>query len=602
MANVSPGDGGLEKDTRASRGIFGNILRRGAGCGGGNDEEGFEDCGSSNNGEDSMRDGTVGKPNDSTKVSINGVSKGETCDSISEEEEAEDGAAPAALRGRRLYLALAGLDALLFIAALDLTIMATVYIEIASSFNALTRAEWTVTAYMLAATATQPVFGKLSDIVGRAQAVTAAVLIFAGGSVLCAMSHSMDMLIASRAVQGLGGGGIMGLIFVIIADVLSERERGRYIGVFTSTWGVASAVAPVLGGAIVQRSDWRLIFWINLPISAVALALVLRFLRLPRPRGAAGAKLRRIDFTGALLFLAGVVPLLLGLSWGGREHRWGSPLVAASLGGGLALLAAFCAAECRVAEPIVPPRLLRVRNVALAAAGHVFYGAAGYGPIVFVPQWALLVRGASAISAGLHLLPFTAGTVVTSVGGGFAMARTGRYRRLVVGGAVALCVGNALLVLLSERSSLALLAGALFVSGLGAGACIQPIMMAAQAAVAGPDMAAATALCAFLRSLGGILCVAILSSIMHSVIRDGLTHLAVSNPQYIFTIVQVAENQAAIHAPGVPQELRALIVAVYMRAMHLAFYAMLPFSVVLVLLALGFEHVELNRLRKKTIG
>ncbi|KAJ2746821.1 hypothetical protein GGI20_001052 [Coemansia sp. BCRC 34301] len=566
---------------------FAHILRRGTGCG------------SIVNSEKQHADievcGSLSSTSSSDQALLTAGSMTET------EEIIEDNGTR--LRGKRLYLALAGLDALLFIAALDLTIIATVYIEIANSFNALGRAEWTVTSYMLAATAMQPLYGKFSDIVGRAPAIVVAVLLFVAGSVMCAVSHSMDMLVASRAVQGLGGGGIMSLIFVVVADVLSERERGKYIGIFTCTWGLASAVAPMLGGLIVQRADWRLIFWVNLPFCAVALVLVLCFLRLPRPQGSLKAKAKKIDIVGATVFLAGVVPLLLGLSWGGREYAWTSPLVLACVIGGPLVLGLFIVVECTVpVEPIVPSRLLRVRNVALSSAAHLFYGAAGYGPIVFVPQWALLVRGASAISAGIQLLPFTAGTVVTSVAGGFVMTRTGRYRRLVVSGAVLLCVGNSLLVLLDgEGTSRALLVSSLFLSGLGAGACVQPMMMAAQAAVDGLDMAAVTTLCAFLRSLGAILCVAILSSVIHSVSRDGLTRLAVAHPQYVFTIIQVADNQAVIHRPDVAPELRSLIVAVFARAMRCAFYALMPFSALLVLLALPFRHVDLDWNRKKTI-
>ncbi|KAI9474397.1 hypothetical protein LPJ78_004470 [Coemansia sp. RSA 989] len=538
----------------------------------------------------------------SDTLSDHELAKEETFDTQDSDVELESQEFVSLLSGRRLYFALAGLDALLFIAALDLTIIATVYVEIANSFSALPRAEWTVTSYMLASTAIQPLYGKFSDILGRTEAIVVAVLLFVVGSVLCALSHTMDALIISRAVQGLGGGGIMSLIFVVIADVLSERERGKYIGIFTCTWGLASAVAPILGGVIVQHADWRLIFWINLPFCAIALLLVLFAMRLPKPAGSARDKLQKIDVLGTLVFLAGTIPLLLGLSWGGREYSWTSRLVLGCVISGPLVLVGFFLIEWKIPrEPIVPSRLLAIRNVTLSAVGHFFYGAAGYGPIVFVPQWALLVRGASAISAGVHLLPFTAGSVITSVLGGFVMTRTGRYRRLIISGAVLLGTGNGLLVMLDQNSSLKFQMGVLFLSGLGAGACIQPIMMAAQAAVSGQDMAAATTLCAFLRSLGGILCVAILSSIMHSVIKTGLTELAMAHPSFIFTIAKVAENQSAIYDAGVPEDLRAVIVTIYMKAMRLSFYALLPFSVLLLLFTLGFEHKELNRQRKKTI-
>ncbi|KAJ1646875.1 hypothetical protein J3B02_000483 [Coemansia erecta] len=506
------------------------------------------------------------------------------------------------IRGKKLYFALAGLDALLFIAALDLTIIATVYVEIANNFNALSRAEWTVTSYMLAATAIQPLYGKFSDILGRAEAIVVSVLLFAAGSIMCAMAKSMDMLIASRAIQGLGGGGIMSLIFVVIADVLSERERGKYIGIFTCTWGFASAIAPILGGLIIEKSTWRLIFWANLPVCAIALALVLFFMRLPKPSGSIKEKVAKIDILGSLVFLSGTLPLLMGLSWGGREHSWTSPLVLTCVIGGTLVLGLFVLIEMYVPrEPIIPSRLLAIRNVCVSAISHFFYGAAAYGPIVFVPQWALLIRGASAISAGLHLLPFTIGTIVTSITGGLVMSRTGRYRRIIILGALLLAVGNCLLVLFDQHISLKLQALVLVLCGLGAGACIQPIMMAAQAAVSGHDMAAVTSLCAFLRSLGGIICVSVLSSIMHSVIKTGLTRLVVRHPQAVFVIVKVAENQAAIYDGSVPEELRLAIVGIFMYAMRIAFYALIPFSGLLLLVTLAFEHLELNKQCKQTI-
>ncbi|KAJ2723493.1 hypothetical protein GGI07_002618 [Coemansia sp. Benny D115] len=520
---------------------------------------------------------------------------------VTEEHEAPELSAKL-LQGKKLYLALAGLDALLFIAALDLTIIATVYVEIASNFNALSRAEWTVTSYMLAATAIQPLYGKFSDILGRAEAIAAAVILFSVGSIMCALSNTMNMLIWSRVVQGLGGGGIMSLIFVVIADVLSERERGKYIGIFSCTWGFASAVAPIMGGMVVQRASWRLIFWANLPVCAIAMALVLFFMRLPRPAGSIKEKARKLDILGTLVFLAGAVPLLLGLSWGGREYSWVSPLVLGCVVGGAGVLGLFVLIEWKIPrEPIIPSRLLAERNVALSAIGHFFYGAAAYGPIVFIPQWALLVRGASAISAGIHLLPFTVGTIVTSIVGGLVMSKTGRYRRIIISGAFLLALGNSLLYLFDQRLSMKVQATVLVLCGLGAGACIQPIMMAAQAAVTGHDMAAATTLCAFLRSLGGIIGIAVLSSIIHSVVKTGLTRVAVAHPQYIFTIVQVAENQAVIYADGVPPELRAMVVMVFMKAMRLAFLGLIPFSALLLLATLGFEHIELHRNRKQTI-
>ncbi|KAJ2128410.1 hypothetical protein GGH17_004419, partial [Coemansia sp. RSA 788] len=220
----------------------------------------------------------------------------------------------------RLYITIIGLCLLYFISALDMTILATVYVDISNKYHDLSNGIWIITIYLLSTTAAQPLFGKFSDVLGRFQAVTVAVVIFCVGSIVCAAANSMGMLLAGRAIQGIGGGGLMSMPSVIMSDVTAERDRGKYTSFLAASWGIASAVGPVMGGAIVENANWRIIFWINLPVCIPTLIVLFFALNIPRPQGSTKEKLRRIDFLGTLLFQCSIVPLILAFSWGGQGH------------------------------------------------------------------------------------------------------------------------------------------------------------------------------------------------------------------------------------------------------------------------------------------
>ncbi|KAJ1953549.1 hypothetical protein EC988_002927, partial [Linderina pennispora] len=259
------------------------------------------------------------------------------------------------LSKKQLFCAIASIGMLFFISALDATIMASIYVPIASDFDALGQAVWIITTYMLSSTIVQAIIGKISDILGRVETILTSIAIFLVGSVLCGASQSMNMLIASRTIQGVGGGGILGLGMVVLGDLFSERERGNYIGVFSAIFTIATVVGPVMGGGIVEHASWRIVFWINIPVCVIAIALIFFMLKLPKTKGTFKEKIKRIDFIGCALFTIGMVPILLGLSWGGQQYEWTSAQVLACLICGFVVLLVFGYVEYRfVADPIIP--------------------------------------------------------------------------------------------------------------------------------------------------------------------------------------------------------------------------------------------------------
>ncbi|KAJ2361634.1 hypothetical protein H4S02_011605, partial [Coemansia sp. RSA 2611] len=431
----------------------------------------------------------------------------------------------------RLYVIIIGLCLLYFISALDMTILATVYVDIANSYHDLSDGIWIITVYLLSTTAAQPLFGKFSDILGRFEAVTAAALIFCVGSVVCAAAHSMGMLLAGRAIQGIGGGGLLSMTSVILSDVTTERDRGKYTGFLAASWGVASAIGPVMGGAIVENASWRIIFWINLPVCVPTLVVLFFALNIPRPQGRVMEKLRRIDFIGTLVFQCCIVPLILAFAWGGQGHKWISGQVLGVICASVAVGAVFLFVEWKVAvEPIIPLRLFRIRNVAASSICHFCMGACVYAPLMFIPLWELSVKRTSETEAGLRLLPLMVAMVVSATVSGIITKRFGRYREMIWLCGVLIAVGNSLLILYTPSISSGARIGILAVTGLGLGFGIQTLIIAAQCSVDGLDMAATTSVVIFMRTLGGIFGLSILSSVLNNNLRTKADALGVRFP------------------------------------------------------------------------
>ncbi|KAJ2378548.1 hypothetical protein IW150_000732 [Coemansia sp. RSA 2607] len=506
------------------------------------------------------------------------------------------------LSGAKLAMAIISLDILMFISALDTTIVATTYVPIGNKLGALDTAEWIITSYLITTTAFQPLYGKISDLLGRVETIVFAIVMFLIGSILCAVSKSMGMLIASRAIQGIGGAGLMSLALIVIADIMNERQRGKYVGIFTGTYGVASAIAPVIGGVIVQNTKWQVIFWINIPFCVVALVMIVMLLRIPRPKGSVREKIKRIDFVGSLLCLAGVTLFLLALTWGGREHSWGSAQVVCPLVIGVALLAVFVVYEWKVPlVPIVPVSMFKIRNVVFACLVNLFFGFAINGTIMFIPQWALIVKNASAVTAGAYLVPCCIGMIITSIASGVLVSKTGRSREIVIVGAAMFTLGNGLLIILTSDGKLGNIIGFLLLSGLGMGSCIQVINLIGQASVEGKDMASATTTFMFFRSLGQVLAVSVLSNIIQNMLLDQVALLVDQFPSYAKLLYGVLKDQALLYSSGVPEALQSGFIAAYNSALKDGFIALTAFTGLYFLLTFGFKHVELKTVLKKTI-
>ncbi|MDO3701557.1 MDR family MFS transporter [Micromonospora sp. C28SCA-DRY-2] len=425
--------------------------------------------------------------------------------------------APPALNSRQIRLLMLGLMTGMLLAALDQTIVGTALPTIVGELGGINHYSWVVTAYLLASTASTPLYGKMADLFGRRPVFLFSIGTFLVGSLLAGLSQDMTQLIVTRGIQGLGAGGLMTLAFTIISDVVSPRERGRYQGLFGAVFGISSVAGPLVGGYFAE-TDWRWIFYINVPLAILAIVVCSRVMRLvPFTR-----REHAIDWLGAGLLVAGVSCLLLALSWGGNEYAWGSGVIIGLIAAGAVLGVLFVLQEARVAEPILPLRLFRSRTFALANSAGFVLGLVMFGSIIFIPLYLQIVKGASPTRSGLLMLPMMAGIIVTSVLTGRAMSRIGRYKWFPVIGSVVLLVGMLLFTQLHVGTSLWLAFGFMVVIGVGLGLCMQSLILAVQNAVSMRDLGAGTSAATFFRSLGGAFGVAILGAVLSARLTSGL--------------------------------------------------------------------------------
>jgi EmrB/QacA subfamily drug resistance transporter len=426
-------------------------------------------------------------------------------------------AIPAPVARARVGVIFTGLMLVVLLAALDQTIVATALPTIVGDLGGLDRLSWVTSAFLLAQTAATPVYGKLGDLYGRKRILQSAVVLFLVGSALCGQAHSMTELIAFRAVQGLGAGGLIVLTQAVIGDIVPPRERGRYQGLFGAVFGVASVAGPLLGGVIVQAVSWRWIFYVNVPVGLVALAVLGATLPSTAPRGRPS-----IDYLGAGLLASGLSAIVLVTSLGGTTWAWGSAEVVLVGVLGVALIAAFLTVERGAREPVLPLRLLRDRVFAVAGSLSLIVGFALFGAVTFLPLYFQTVDLASPTNAGLHLVPMMVGVLVMSIVSGQLISRIGRYRMFPILGTLLMTVGLALLSRLDVGTSAVKADLSLLVLGLGLGSVMQVLVLAVQNAVDYSVLGAATSGVTMLRGIGGSLGTAVFGTVFSTQLASQL--------------------------------------------------------------------------------
>jgi EmrB/QacA subfamily drug resistance transporter len=467
-------------------------------------------------------------------------------------------------RGRVLGI-YSGLSIALLLASLDQTVVATVLPEVVTDLGGLTSYSWTFVAYLLTSTVTIPIYGKLGDAYGRRPLFLVAIGTFIISSALCGLATSMPELIVFRGLQGIGAGALWPLTLATVAETVPLRERGKY-NALLGAGGVAGAVAgPLAGGFIADNASWRWVFFVNVPLGAVALALTLATM----PAGRRQAK-RAIDFTGAAVLAAATACLLLGLEWGGQQFAWRSAEVLGAFAACAALGCALFAIERRVAEPILPFRLVRQGTVAACLAAGLLSSMVMYGLLSYVPLFVQAVIGSSATSAGAALMPLLLGDVLASAVNGQWISRTGRMRPNALLGTLVLTAGTVLVWRMTLGTSSSTAALYMFVAGLGFGLMNQVFTMSVQNAVPRAEVGAATALTQSSRALGAVFGVAIMGAIVNQNLpaRTGTGLLTGANVGHLSHSLRVTLQHALQPAFALTAVCAALLFLVTLRGVH----------------------------------
>ena len=506
------------------------------------------------------------------------------------------------LSHKEIMIVLSGLMTGMLLAALDQTIVSTALKNIVEDFNGLNHYTWVVTAYLLTSTASTPLYGKISDLYGRRPVFQFAIITFLIGSFLAGASQNMTQLIFTRALQGLGAGGLMALTFVIIGDIVSPRERGKYQGYFGAVWGLSSVAGPLLGGffsdhaTILGITGWRWIFYINLPFGILALIITSAVLHIPKVK-----REHKIDYFGALLLVLAVSAVLLAVSVYGPEDGWTDSKTLSVIGSGLFLTLAFLWQEKRAVEPILPLRLFKNQTFSLTSALGFIIGAGMFGAIVMLPLYLQVVKGNSATEAGLKLIPLMIGIVSMSIFSGKKISATGKYKIFPILGTAIMTIGLILMSTLNENTSFAILSVYAILVGAGLGLSMQTIVIALQNAVDFQDMGIATSSNTFFRSLGGAFGTAIFGTILSNRIayylQDNFAKLQSTDPASLADFdsskLEVITTNTSIIST-LPPVIRDTVLHSFSQTFHVVFLAAAPVTFFGFLLAFFLKEKPLQ--------
>jgi EmrB/QacA subfamily drug resistance transporter len=478
----------------------------------------------------------------------------------------------------------------MLLASLDQTIVATALPTIVSDLGGASHLSWVVTSYLLAQTIMTALVGKFGDLYGRKPVFLISVVLFLTGSFLCGMANSMLWLIGSRALQGLGAGGIMVTAMAIIADVVPLSERGKYQGVIGSVFGVSTVAGPLLGGLFVDQLSWRWAFYVNIPLGVIV--LIVGTITLPAVKAAIKPA---IDYLGILLIGVAATGLTLVTTWGGNQYAWTSPIIVAMAVGSVIALVLFVLVEQRAAEPLLPIRLFRSRVFTVCTVLSFIIGFAMLGGVTFLPTYLQYVHGASATESGLEMLPLVVGLLAASVGVGQVISKTGRYRIFPIVGTILIAVGLFLLSLMDNTTSYPVSAGYMLVLGIGVGLCMPVPTVVVQSTVDYSDLGVATSGVSFLRTMGSSFGVAVFGSIYAAQLPGRLA--AATPPGVDPRLTQTVEGVRSL-----PAAVRAPITAAYAGALHVVFLAAVPVAALGLIVALMLKEVPLRDTARMAAG
>jgi EmrB/QacA subfamily drug resistance transporter len=488
---------------------------------------------------------------------------------------------------RRVGVILSALMLAMVLASLDQTIVSTALPTIVGDLGGLNHLSWVVTAYLLASTVSTPLYGKLGDQFGRKGLFLAAIVIFLIGSVLCGLAQSLTQLIFFRALQGIGGGGLMVGAQAVMADVLPPRERGRYSGYFGAVFGVTSIAGPLIGGFFVDNASWRWVFYVNVPLGLIALVVISVVLKTPTQKVH-----HEIDYLGSALLAAGVTCIVLLTTWGGTTYAWSSTTIIAMGVAAVVLLVAFVVAEGRAAEPVIPLSLFRKRVFTVSSGVGFIVGFALFGVITYLPQYQQVVRGASATASGLQLFPLMGGLLIASIGSGQIISRTGRYRVFPIAGTAIMAVGMFLLSHLGVDTSVLKSGIFMAVTGLGLGLTMQVLVLAVQNSVDPKELGTATSAATFFRSIGGSIGVSVFSAIFNNKMTGNVAHQL---PQLAANPSLAKELRASPEALAkLPAQVHHGYLVAFTESLHVVFIVAVPIALVAFALTWLLEEVPLR--------
>jgi len=472
----------------------------------------------------------------------------------------------------------------MLLSSLDQTILGTALPTIVGELDGVQHMLWVATAYILGATIVMPIYGKLGDLIGRKKLFLVALTIFIAGSIVGGFATSMELLIAGRAIQGLGGGGLMILSQAIIADVVPPRDRGKYGGFIGAVFAFSAVVGPLLGGLFTDTLTWRWAFWINIPLGIAAIVVAAVFIRLPQK---ANRVKPRIDYLGTALIAIATTSLVLVTSWGGTEYEWDSILIIGLIALTVVAAGLFVWAETKAAEPIIPLSLFKDRNFTITTIAGLMTGVAMFGAIGYMPTFLQIANGINATESGLLLLPMLGGLLITAIGSGLLMSKTGRYKWMPITGSALIGVALVLFSTLTATTSPFVTGVYLFVLGAGLGLTVQVLVLIVQNSVPHKVLGTATAANAFFREIGATVGSAVVGSVFATRLTAQLADTFGSGGNAEANSL----TPAAINA--LPTELHDLISTAYAEALAPIYLFLVPLMVISVAMLFFIREVPL---------